>query len=162
MVDLDAFHDLAGDLDQPMLVVTTAVGEQRAGCLVGFSTQCSIDPPRFLVLLSDKNHTYRVALDAEALAVHVLGEDDLALAELFGQETGDDVDKFTRCDWSHGPAGVPILAGCDAWFVGRVLERERLGDHVAHVLEPIAAERRARVVPLTLRDVAHLEPGHEA
>jgi flavin reductase (DIM6/NTAB) family NADH-FMN oxidoreductase RutF len=162
MVDLDAFHDLAGDLDQPMLVVTTAVGEQRAGCLVGFSTQCSIDPPRFLVLLSDKNHTYRVALDAEALAVHVLGEDDLALAELFGQETGDDVDKFTRCDWSPGPAGVPILAGCDAWFVGRVLERERLGDHVAHVLEPIAAERRARVVPLTLRDVAHLEPGHEA
>jgi flavin reductase (DIM6/NTAB) family NADH-FMN oxidoreductase RutF len=162
MHDEQAFHDLAGDLDQPMLVVTTAAGEERAGCLVGFSTQCSIDPPRFLVLLSDKNHTYRVAIDAEVLAVHVLGADDLPLAELFGQETGDDVDKFARCSWTPGPEGVPILDGCDAWFVGRVLERERLGDHVAHVLQPIAAHRRGAVTPLTLHDVAHLEPGHEA
>ena len=46
------FNALASELDYPMFVVTTAAGGAPAGCLVGFATQCSIDPPRFLVCLS--------------------------------------------------------------------------------------------------------------
>jgi flavin reductase (DIM6/NTAB) family NADH-FMN oxidoreductase RutF len=162
MDDIDVFHRLAGGFDQPMVVVTTAAQKERAGCLVGFSTQCSIDPPRFLVLLSDKNRTFRVALGSEALAVHLLGADDLPLAKLFGEQTGDEVDKFARCPVTAGPLGMPIIDGIAGWFVGRVLERQRLGDHVAHLLEPVAAQGRAPVPPLTLRDVRHLDPGHEA
>lgn len=162
MDDVEVFHRLAGGFDQPMLVVTTQAGDEHAGCLVGFSTPCSIDPPRFLVMLSDKNHTYRVARHAEALAVHLLAAGDLELAALFGARTGDEVDKFARCSWSTGPADLPILDGVEGWFVGRVLQRERLGDHVAHLLEPIAAHGRAPEPPMTLRDVLHLEPGHDA
>lgn len=162
MDDVEHFHELVGGLDQPMSIVTAASSDELAGCLVGFSTQCSIDPPRFLVLLSDKNHTYRVALDADALGVHLLAAHEMPLAELFGAETGDEIDKFARCPATVGPAGVPILDASEAWFVGRVLERQRLGDHVAHLLEPIAAHGQAPVPPLTLRDVRHLEPGHGA
>lgn len=36
------------ELDYPMLIVTTRSGGELDGCLVGFSTQCSIDPARFL------------------------------------------------------------------------------------------------------------------
>jgi hypothetical protein len=46
-------------LDHPMVVVTTRAGNERAGCLVGFATQVSIGPPRFLVGLSKRNRTYR-------------------------------------------------------------------------------------------------------
>ena len=162
MDDVEVFHRLAGGLDQPMLVVTTTAGGERAGCLVGFASQCSIDPPRFLVMLSDKNHTYRVALGAEALAVHLLGTDDIPVAQLFGEQTGDEVDKFAQCSASPGPFGVPIIDGLAGWFVGRVLERQRLGDHVAHLLEPVAAAGRPPRPPLTLRDVHHLTPGHDA
>lgn len=162
MDDVKAFRALVGGLEQPMSIVTAAASDQRAGCLVGFSTQCSIDPPRFLVLLSDKNRTYRVARDAEALGVHLLGPHDLPLAEWFGAETGDEVDTFSRFSATAGPAGVPILDASDAWFVGTILERQRLGDHVAHVLAPIAAHGHAPVPPLTLRDVRHLDPGHGA
>ena len=35
--------------------VTTATDGAQAGCLVGFSTQCSIEPPRFGVWLSKLN-----------------------------------------------------------------------------------------------------------
>jgi len=42
----DGFHDLAADLDYPMLIVTAAADGERAGCLVGFAAQCSIDPLR--------------------------------------------------------------------------------------------------------------------
>ena len=96
------FNALVSELDYPMFVVTTAAGGERAGCLVGFATQSSIDPPRFLVCLSKQNRTYRVARDADLLAVHSLPADATDLAELFGGETGDRVDKFAQCDWRPG------------------------------------------------------------
>ncbi len=156
------FIELTGRLNYPMLVVTTIADGERAGCLVGFSTQCSIDPGRFLACLSDKNHTTRVASRADSLAVHFLPAGALALAELFGSETGDEVDKFSRCRWHPGPDGVPLLDDCGRWFVGRILERRTVGDHVGFVLDPVAAGDEGSGALLTFSDVKHLEPGHNA
>jgi flavin reductase (DIM6/NTAB) family NADH-FMN oxidoreductase RutF len=156
------FIELTGGLDYPMLIVTTVSDGERAGCLVGFSTQCSIDPARFIACLSDKNHTTRVAARADCLAVHFLPADAIALAELFGSETGDEIDKFSRCRWHAGPEGVPLLEECGRWFVGRILERQTVGDHVAFVLDPVAAGDEDSGALLTFSDVKHLEPGHNA
>src|SRR3954468_19640786 len=104
-----AVHELIDELDYPMFIVTVAAGDERAGCLIGFATQCSINPPRFLVCLSNKNRTFRVARDAKILVVHLVPDDAAELAELFGSRTGDEVDKFELCDWSPGPGGTPVL-----------------------------------------------------
>src|SRR4051812_30485281 len=98
----EEFDRFAEVLDYPMFVVTTTDGTERSGCLVGFATQTSIDPPRFLVCLSEKNHTLGVAQRAELLAVHVLDEEQHDLAELFGGETGDRTDKFAEVAWRRG------------------------------------------------------------
>lgn len=156
-----AFDDLVGRLDYPMLIVTAADGGRRSGCLVGFSTQCSLDPPRYLVCISTANHTADVAKDSEHLAVHVLDRADRALSELFGEKTGDDVDKFAQCAWTERH-GVPVLDQPKAWFVGRVLERVPLGDHVGHVLEPVEAQDAAGLDLLTFQQVKDMEPGHPA
>ncbi len=156
------FSDLAGDLDYPMLVVTAACDGRHAGCLVGFSTQCSIDPPRFIVCLSDKNRTLHVAADADALAVHFLAADTADVARLFGSETGDEIDKFSRCRWHSGPFGLRIIDACRRWFVGRILDRRTLGDHVAFVLEPVAASSDGGADNLAFSQVRHFDPGHEA
>src|SRR3954463_13997797 len=103
-------------LDYPMFVVTIAGDGQRAGCLVGFSTQGSIHTARVIVGISDKNYPYRVAQTATRLAVHVLDQKDRDLASLFGEQTGDEVDKFAQCRWHEGPEGVPILDDAAAWF----------------------------------------------
>ena len=158
----ETFTRLTGDLDYFMLVVTVVAGDRRAGCLVGFSTQCSISPARFLVCLSDKNHTTRVAVEADALAVHFLPDTSEELAELFGSHTGDELDKFARCEWHFGPDGLPILDACGRWFVGRVLEHRRLGDHIGFLLEPIAAARRDGADTFAFHRAKRLEPGHEA
>src|SRR4051812_6447433 len=80
---LQGFEALSGRLDYPMAVVTLQVDGKRAGCLVGFATQCSIDPVRYLVCLSHKNHTYRVAQQGvQRLAVHLLEPDQTDLAAL--------------------------------------------------------------------------------
>jgi flavin reductase (DIM6/NTAB) family NADH-FMN oxidoreductase RutF len=159
----DAFERIVGHLDYPMYVVTTIAGGRRAGCLVGFATQASIHPRRFLVGISDQNHTYGVASDAIRLAVHVLAPDALALANLFGEQTGDDTDKFAQCDWRPGPEDVPVITDATAWFSGRILERLRLGDHVAFLIEPDSGacdEPFGAFVKYS--GVRELEPGHPA
>lgn len=156
--DLDRFVD---GLDYPMLVVTVAHDGERSGCLVGFATQCSIDPPRLLVCLSKANHTYRLAQDADLLAVHLPARDQHDLAELFGGETEDEVDKFDRCHWVEGPGGTPLLA-TPRRLVGRVLARHDLGDHVGFLLDPISAEHLDDRPPLTLGMVGDVDAGHPA
>lgn len=161
-MDRAEFDRFVEGLASPMQVVTAAAGADRAGCLVGFASEVSMEPPLFLVCLSDKNRTHRVALDSDLLAVHLLGAGQLELAELFGGETGDDVDKFARFPWHEGPGGVPVLEGCPRVLVGRVLQRHPWGDHTAHLLEPVSVEIHGGAPGLALTDVEDLEPGHEA
>ncbi len=159
----EMFERIAGALDPPMYVVTANDGAAPAGCLVGFATQASIEPGRFLVCLSDKNHTFRVALRSRHLAVHLLSPGDLTLARLFGSESGDRIDKFSRCAWTARDHGLPVLDDAPAWFGGPVRATTAFGDHVGFLVEPDAAGQRARPGRfLGMRDVMDLEPGHPA
>jgi flavin reductase (DIM6/NTAB) family NADH-FMN oxidoreductase RutF len=144
-------------------VVTTASGGERAGCLVGFQAQSSIEPARFTVWLSKANHTYRVALHADHLAVHFLAAGDVGVAELFGTLTGDRVDKFTRCPWRPGPSGVPLLDRCPHRLVlARHVVLDEGGDHVAFVGRPVEVAAAGPFTPLRMAAVRHLAPGHPA
>lgn len=160
---MEAFEKLVSLLDYPMYVVTTSAYGRSAGCLVGFTSQVSIGPPRFLVGLSKRNHTYRVAQHAEHLAVHLVPRQHSELARLFGTETGDTTNKFAQCRWAPGPHKLPILDAAAGWFVGAVLGRFDVGDHVGFLLEPVAGDAPDRFDQLvTFADVRDLEPGHEA
>jgi len=156
------FNSLVGDLDYPMFIVTACAAGERSGCLIGFATQASIDPSRFLVCLSHKNRTYRVAVEAELLAVHFVPAEQDPLARLFGGQTGDEVDKFDRCAWRPGPQGTPLLDDCPNRFVGRVLERIDAGDHDAFLLEAVLAERGTDADEFQFHRAKRIEPGHEA
>jgi flavin reductase (DIM6/NTAB) family NADH-FMN oxidoreductase RutF len=160
---IEAFEHLVALLNYPMFVVTTQADGVAAGCLVGFASQASIHPPRFLVGLSTKNHTFRVAAGASHLAVHVFDREHLDVAEFFGSQTGDTVNKFDRCSWHRGPAQMPILDDAAAWFVGKILDRFPLGDHIGHLLEPVAGRPPGELEQwVSFGDVRHLDPGHEA
>ncbi|MEU5810659.1 flavin reductase family protein [Streptomyces sp. NPDC047718] len=163
---LDAFY---AALDGAVYVVTVAAGGRRAGCLVGFASQCSITPPRFVVWLSTANHTHAVASGARYLTVHLLRRDHRALAELFGGRTGDRVDKFARTGWRPGIEGSPVLSDVSDWFTGRVEGVVAGGDHDGFLLSPVDAPpplagpaTGAAVPPLRYADVRDLEPGHPA
>jgi flavin reductase (DIM6/NTAB) family NADH-FMN oxidoreductase RutF len=157
----ESFNAIVGNLEYPMFIVTARAGDERLGCLVGFATQASIDPSRFVVGLSRANRTHRRGRDSAALAVHCVPADAPDLAELFGGETGDEVDKFARCAWRDGPEGLPILDRCERWFVGRVVDRLDAGDHELFLLDPVAA-RPGREDDFTFHRAKRIEPGHPA
>lgn len=153
------FDDLVGSLNYPMLIVTVADGRRRAGCLVGFATQCGIDPSRFMVWLSKRNYTHQLAQRAEVLAVHVPAAHQRGLAKLFGSQTGHVADKFAQCAWRPGPHGVPLLVDCPQWFIGRILTRFDTGDHEGCLLEPIEVSRHTGLGQLDFDQVRDIEPG---
>jgi flavin reductase (DIM6/NTAB) family NADH-FMN oxidoreductase RutF len=159
MTDADAFMNR---LDPDMCVVTAAADGERSGCLVGFSSQCSIRPPRFVVWISKVNHTYPVARAADCLAVHLLTREQHALAALFGGESGDRTDKFARVPHRRGHGGAVVLEEAPAWFVGTVEARVDGGDHVGFVLAPVEWEARADGPLLRLGDALDITPGHPA
>jgi flavin reductase (DIM6/NTAB) family NADH-FMN oxidoreductase RutF len=165
MTDLAPFQAFAATVTTPMHIVTTrgVDGAEGDGCLVGFSTQCSIEPLRFLACLSKVNETYEAARHARTLVVHVLhdAEPDRTLAHIFGEETGHRTDKFTQCAWREGPDGTPVLRGVDH-FIGHVLERVDLGDHVGFLLEVDGgATPRSGEPLLTYQQVRDLDAGNE-
>ena len=156
------FDEIMASLDAPMAIVTAAAGDERAGCLIGFHSQGSIHPRRYALWLSKANHTFRVALLAEHLALHLLTTRDHDLAELFGTLSGDDVDKFARCEWRPSAEGPPLLERCpNRMVLRRTAMLDEGGDHVCVVTEPVAASSGGRFTPLRLTDVSRLDPGHE-
>lgn len=155
------FHKLVADLDYPMAIVTTASGSEHAGCLVGFVSQCSMDPPRLMVWLSKRNRTTRVAAGATTMVIHFLAADQLDLAARFGSQTGDEVDKFAGGGWEEGPEGIPVLTACVRRVVARVLDRIDTGDHVGYLLGLVDVVAGNWTGQLGFQAARHLEPGHQ-
>jgi len=154
---------LTSELEYPMVIVTAAAAGERSGCLVGFHTQCSIHPLHWAVWISIANHTHGVASRASWLAVHFPSKDDEDLAALFGEETGDDVDKFANCEWTEGPDGVPILDRLRNRLVGRIGQRlDAGGDHECFVLRVDEVDHADVLQQLGFQSVRGFEPGHPA
>ena len=157
------FDTLMASLDPPLVVVTTAAEGTLAGCVVGFHSQSSIDAEGYSFWLSKANHTYRTSLRSGHFAVHFLAEDDLALAERFGTQSGEDVDKFEGLGIDLDEHGVPMVRDCPRrLLLDRVAVLDEGGDHVCITTRVRAAETAGPFTPLRLSQADHLDPGHEA
>jgi flavin reductase (DIM6/NTAB) family NADH-FMN oxidoreductase RutF len=134
------FDCIVEGLEYPMFVVSAAADGEADACLVGFTTQCSIEPPRFAVFLSKANRTYELAERATILVVHRVAATQRDMAEHFGGiSEHDEPGKLGRWAWRPGPGGAPVIGECD-WFAGTVVGRYDAGDHVGFVLAPVIGE----------------------
>ena len=159
----DAFGTLMASTDPPLVVVTTVAAGERAGCLVGFHAQSSIDPQHYSVWLSKANHTYRVGLRATHFAVHFLTAADLPIAERFGTLTGEDTDKFAGLAVDTDEHGVPLLKACpNRLSLERIAVLDDGSDHVCLTTRVCSAVSGESFEPLRVSSAAHLDPGHDS
>ncbi len=159
----EAMAAYARRMDYAFQVVTTtsATGEQ-SGCVVGFITQCSIKPPRLLVCISKVNHTFFASERSDAVAIHLIGQDQIELASLFAEQSGDTVDKFGKCTWHLGITGSPVLSECAAWLEALIVSRSSVGDHEALLVRPVAGGPGPHQSVLTFQGAPKFRPGHPA
>ncbi|WP_432557525.1 flavin reductase family protein [Granulicoccus sp. GXG6511] len=159
----DSYDELMRYCNTAMLVVTASDGRERAGCVVGFHSQCGIDPLQHGVWLSKANHTYRVALHATELAVHFLTPSDEDVARLFGESSGDEIDKFEHVAWHAGESQAPLLDALPNRFIGRRAALfEAGGDHACFLLTVQDAHCAEDLRPLRFDALGGLSPGHAA
>ena len=164
----DAFGGLMASADPAMIVVTTVAEDAPAGCLVGFHAQSGISVERYCLWLSKANHTYRTGLRATHFAIHFLTEADLAVAEWFGTQTGETVDKFAgrgadRSGKDTDEHGLPLLRGCpNRMVVKRIAILDDGGDHACFTTRMLSAHSDGPFTPLRLSDVAHLDAGRSS
>lgn len=152
-----AFDELAQRLDPAAVLAVTEYDGERSGCLVGFHSQCSINPLRYCVWLSRENHTYRVARLARRLSIVVLSPQDHRLAELFGGETGDAIDKWAVMEREGLRLPESMLEG----NITEIFDVAEF-DHVAFVVCPDTSESNDEVLAaLRVSDLAGLTAGHE-
>jgi len=159
-VGTSTVNAIADVVDYPLYVVTASAQGERSGCLAGFVTQSSIKPVRFLVCVSKLNHTFGTFQHCEGVALHLLGSDQREVASLFGEETGDVIDKFDRVKWWSGTTGAPILSECAAWIEGRVIDRMSAGDHEAFLISVVGGASGTHDGRFMLSDASNFEPGH--
>ena len=135
------FRNALGCFGTGVTVVTAQSDDGPLGMTANSFASLSLDPP--LVLWSPAKSSSRYASFAKAkhFAIHIMGEDQHALASHFAR-SGHGFDAF---DWEISADGVPILAGCLARFECHLAAIHDAGDHailVGHVDR--AAYRRGK------------------
>ena len=71
------------------------------------------------------------------MGLHLLGADQVDLARLFGEETGDQVDKFASVDWRLGRTGAPLLVDSAVSMEGQILGHFSVSDHEAFLMKAV-------------------------
>jgi flavin reductase (DIM6/NTAB) family NADH-FMN oxidoreductase RutF len=148
--------------EYPLYVVTTSLGDEVSGCLAGFVTQSSIRPVRFIVCVSKVNHTFRIVERSTSLALHLLGSDQGWIASLFGEISGNEMEKFAEVKWSRGITGAPVLSACAAWVEGSIINRMSAGDHEAFLMTVANGGLGNSEGIFMLSDAVGFEPGNPA
>lgn len=139
--DVRALREAFGAFATGVTVITAL---QPDGTPRGFTansfTSVSLDPPLLLVCLARSAHSCPVFAEAAHFAVNILADDQAAVSGLFASRAPD---KFQRCQWVAGPAGVPLIEGALARFACARAQLVEAGDHLVLIGRVEAFESRA-------------------
>ena len=132
------FRHALGRFATGVCVVTTAAEDGPVGITVNSFAAVSLDPPLVLWSVAETSQRYHTFAAATNYAIHVLGDNQSDLGHHFSK-AGDD---FGSVEWSEGPGGTPLLAGCLARFECEMDAQHTGGDHMIVVGRVTAAEYR--------------------
>ena len=108
------------------VTVVTAIGPRGPVAMtVNSFTSVSLDPPLVLWCPAKASARHDALAHAPRFMIHVMAEDQQALAQHFAR-SGDD---FAPVDWHQDPDGLPVLAGALSRFACRAHALHDGGDH---------------------------------
>ena len=97
-------------------IVTTAMGDERAGMTVSSFTSVSLEPPTVLVCLSKDTYTHDLVQRSGVYAISMLGVGQDGLSNRFAGLDPDVVDRFEGLQITVAETGSPLIPGAIAWL----------------------------------------------
>ncbi|NNU81288.1 flavin reductase family protein [Halovulum dunhuangense] len=140
-LDQRALRDALGCFATGVTVVTTMTPEGPLGITANSFASVSLDPPLVLWSPARRSSRFPAFEAATHFAIHVLAEDQLALAQRFARAGRD----FAGLALAAGLGDAPLLDGCAARFECAHAAGHDAGDHlivVGEVLRLIRSDRR--------------------
>lgn len=135
MAELDErdLRDALGCYATGVTVVTTMSARGPLGMTANSFASVSLAPPLVLWSPARRSARFPAFEAAEHFAIHVLAEDQQALAERFAREG----ENFSGLDLREGLGRAPLLSGCAAVFECAHAAGHDGGDHLIVVGEVI-------------------------
>jgi flavin reductase (DIM6/NTAB) family NADH-FMN oxidoreductase RutF len=134
-----ALRDALGCFATGVTVVTTLTEAGPLGITVNSFSSVSLDPPLVLWSPARKSRRFSAFEASTHFAIHVLAEEQRALAQHFTMEG-----RFSGISFTSGLGGAPLLEGCAARLECAHAAAHDGGDHlivVGEVLRIVKSER---------------------
>ena len=121
-------------------IVTSRLGEIRAGLTATSVCSLTAEPPRLLACIHRDADAHGLILESQRFAVNVLTPAQQHLSEHFGgRDESHGPSRFAIGDWRIGRTGMPVLAGAAAVFECRLVEVATASTHSIFIGEVEAA-----------------------
>ena len=131
--DPQVFKSVLSRFASGVTVVTTREGERRHGLTVSAFSSVSAVPPRVLVCLSNDSDSKPMVERAGVFAVHILGQEHVALGPRFAKMGVGPDDLFEGLTTRTEVTGSPILSECLGWLDCQVETALAVGSHTIFV-----------------------------
>lgn len=123
------FRDALGSFATGVTVMTAVARDGRPlGVTISSFNSVSLEPPLIVWSLSTRSPRLAAFRSARHYAVNVLAAGQQAISDRFAAAEGGD--PFDAVATYPGFAGVPLLAGCSAWFECANDRQHPGGDHL--------------------------------
>jgi flavin reductase (DIM6/NTAB) family NADH-FMN oxidoreductase RutF len=121
-IDPEEFKKTMRTWTSGVAIVTTVLGERRAGVTVNSFTSVSLEPPLVLICLQNYIDTYKLIEESRVFGVSLLCEEDVRLSPQFAGflQLPEGEDRFYGVPLTTQVTGAPILANALAWMDCRV------------------------------------------
>jgi len=134
-------------------LVTADAGEGPVALTASSVASVSAEPPVLTMAISSATSSAATLTRADTLVVHLLGADDLGLAQLGAARGADRFADTSR--WARLATGEPHFPEVATWLRGQVVARMVFGRSTVlavHVLEAHLPEDAQRGAPLVYHD----------
>ena len=149
-VDSEALRKTMRIWGSGVTVVTSTLGERRAGVTASSFTSVALDPPSVLVCLQNHIETYRLIHESGVFGISILKSDQAKLSGQFAGfvELPEGADRFYGVETMQQVTGAPLLTQAAAWMDCRLLETHLIGTTGIIIGEVVATGHIEGAIPL--------------
>jgi flavin reductase (DIM6/NTAB) family NADH-FMN oxidoreductase RutF len=117
------------------IITTTAEDGTPVGFTATSMTSLGSNPALFTFNVARGSSSWPALSQASHLAVHMLGERNLALAKKMAE---DHTKRFQDSDWAFGEFGVPVFQDATAVLFGKVREYHNIEQNAVFIVEVVS------------------------